>query len=88
MSSPIMPLGDRVVAVKEQAKTKTASGILLPENAKEQPIMARVMAVGDEVKNVKNGDKIVYSEYRATDLKINNKDYLIIKLEDILGIVK
>lgn len=88
MSSPIMPLGDRVVAVKEQAKTKTASGILLPENAKEQPIMAEVIAVGDEVKNVKNGDKIVYSEYRATDLKINNKDYLIIKLEDILGIVK
>ena len=88
MSSPIMPLGDRVVAVKEQAKTKTASGILLPENAKEQPIMAEVIAVGDEVKNVKNGDKIVYSEYRATDLKINDKDYLIIKLEDILGIVK
>ena len=88
MSSPITPLGDRVVAVKEQAKTKTASGILLPENAKEQPIMAEVIAVGDEVKNVKNGDKIVYSEYRATDLKINNKDYLIIKLEDILGIVK
>ena len=88
MSSPIMPLGDRVVAVKEQPKTKTASGILLPENAKEQPIMAEVIAVGDEVKNVKNGDKIVYSEYRATDLKINNKDYLIIKLEDILGIVK
>ncbi len=88
MSSPITPLGDRVVAVKEQAKTKTASGILLPENAKEQPIMAEVIAVGDEVKNVKNGDKIVYSEYRATDLKINNKDYLIIKLEDVLGIVK
>ena len=88
MSSPITPLGDRVVAVKEQPKTKTASGILLPENAKEQPIMAEVIAVGDEVKNVKNGDKIVYSEYRATDLKINNKDYLIIKLEDILGIVK
>ena len=88
MSSPIMPLGDRVVAVKEEAKTKTASGIFLPENAKEQPIMAEVIAVGDEVKNVKNGDKIVYSEYRATDLKINNKDYLIIKLEDVLGIVK
>ena len=88
MSSPIMPLGDRVVAVKKEAKTKTASGIFLPENAKEQPIMAEIVAVGDEVKSLKNGDKIVYSEYRATDLKINNKDYLIIKLEDILGIVK
>lgn len=87
MSSPIMPLGDRVVAVKEQAKTKTASGILLPENAKEQPIMAEVIAIGEKVKNIKMGDKIVYSEYRATDLKINGKDYLIIKLEDILGTI-
>ena len=50
--------------------------------------MAEIIAVGDEVKSLKNGDKIVYSEYRATDLKINNVNYLIIKLEDILGIIK
>lgn len=88
MSSPIMPFGDRVVAIKEQAKTKTASGILLPENAKEKPVMVEVVAVSDEVKGVKKGDKIIYSEYRATDIKINDQDYLIVKSEDILGIVK
>ena len=88
MSSPIMPFGDRVVAIKEQAKTKTASGILLPENAKEKPVMVEVIAVSDEVKGVKKGDKIIYSEYRATDIKINDQDYLIVKSEDILGIVK
>lgn len=88
MSSPITPLGDRVVAIKEEAKTKTASGILLPENAKEQPIMAKIVAIGEEVKGIKVGDKIVYSEYRATELKVDNKDYLIVKLEDILGTLK
>lgn len=88
MSSPIMPFGDRVVAIKEQAKTKTASGILLPENAKEKPVMVEVVAVSDEVKGIKKGDKIIYSEYRATDIKINDQDYLIVKSEDILGIVK
>lgn len=87
MSSPIRPLGDRVVATKEEAKTKTASGILLPENAKEQPIIATVIAIGDDITNIKENDRIVYSEYRATDLKINGKDYLIVKVEDILGII-
>lgn len=88
MSSPIKPLGDRVVAIKEEAKTQTASGILLPEVAKEQPVVAEVVAIGEDIKNIKTGDKIVYTEYRATDLKINNKNYLILKAEDILGIIK
>ncbi len=88
MSSPITPLGDRVVATKEEAKTKTASGILLPESSKEEPIMATVVAVGKDVKEIKSGDKIVYTDYRATNLKINEKDYLVVKVEDILGIIK
>ena len=59
MSTPIQPLGDRVVAVREEAKTQTASGIYLPDNAKEKPVVAEVKAVGGDVKNVKLGDKIV-----------------------------
>ena len=75
MSSPIMPLGDRVVAVKEEAKTKTASGIFLPENAKEQPIMAEIVAVGDEVKSLKNGDKIKkdFADLKKKELQSTNK---------------
>lgn len=87
MSAPIKPLADRVVAVREAAATKTTSGIYLPENAKEKPVMAKVEAVGPDVKGVKPGDKIVYKEYSTTELKINGTEYLIVKEEDILATV-
>lgn len=87
MSSPITPLGDRVVAVREQAQEKTASGLYLPDNAKEKPVMARVVAVGKDVKTVKVDDRIVYKEYSTTELKIDGTEYLIVKEEDILGTV-
>ena len=66
MSTPITPLADRVVAVREEAKTQTASGIYLPDSSKEKPVMAEVKAVGGEVKHVKVGDKIIYKEYSTT----------------------
>ena len=87
MSSPIKPLADRVVAVREEVKTQTASGIYLPENAKEKPVMAIVEAVGPDVKAVKSGDKIIYKEYSTTELKIDDVEYLIVKEEDILATV-
>lgn len=87
MSSPIKPLGDRVVAVREEAQTKTASGLYLPDNAKEKPVLANIVAVGKEVKNVKVGDKILYKEYSTTEIKIDATEYLIVKEEDILGTV-
>jgi chaperonin GroES len=87
MSSPITPLGDRVVAVREQAQEKTASGLYLPDNAKEKPVMARVVAVGKDAKTVKVDDRIVYKEYSTTELKIDGTEYLIVKEEDILGTV-
>lgn len=87
MKTPIKPLGDRVVAVREEAKTQTASGIYLPESSKESPVLATISAVGDDVKSVKVGDKIVYKEYSTTELKINNQEYLIVKEEDILATV-
>lgn len=85
MSSPIKPLGDRVVAVREEAATKTASGLYLPDNAKEKPVVAKVVAVGKDVKNVKTGDKILYKEYSTTEVKVDSAEYLIVKEEDILG---
>jgi len=87
MSAPIKPLAARVVAVREQAQTKTASGIYLPDTAKEKPVVATVEAVGPDVKHVKKGDKIVYKEYSTTELKINGTEYLIINEEDILATV-
>ena len=85
MSVPITPLADRVVAIKEEAQTKTASGLYLPEQAKEKTVVAVVTAVGPEVKHLKVKDKIVYKEYSTTELKINGVEYLIVKEEDILA---
>ena len=87
MVSPIKPLADRVVAVREEAQTKTASGIFLPDNAKEKPVLAKVVAVGPKVADLKVGDKIVYKEYSTTELKIDGVEYLIVKEEDVLATV-
>jgi len=80
----LKPLKDRIVAVVEKPLEKTASGILLGE-AKEKPAYAVVESVGPEVKGVKKGDKIVYKEYSTTDIKMDGKDYIILKEEDVLA---
>ena len=80
----LKPLKDRVVAIVEKPLEKTKSGILLGE-AKEKPAYAVVESVGPEVKSVKRGDKIVYKEYSTTDIKLDDKDYIIVKEEDVLA---
>ena len=69
MDTPIKPLGDRVVAVREEAKTQMASGLYLPDNAKEKPVVAEVKAVGGNVKNVKVGDQILHDSYKFSEVK-------------------
>ena len=85
MSAPIKPLADRVVATREEADSKTASGLYLPDNAKEKPVVAKVEAVGPDVKNIKKGDRIVYKAYSTTELKLDGTEYLIVKEEDVLA---
>ena len=80
----LQPLKDRVVAVVAKPLDKTASGILLGE-AKEKPAYAVVESVGPEVKSVKTGDKIIYKEYSTTEIKLDSKDYIILKEEDVLA---
>ena len=80
----LKPLNDRIVAVVEKPLEKTKSGILLGE-AKEKPAYAVVESVGPEVKSVKKGDKIVYKEYSTTEIKMDEKDYIILKEEDVLA---
>ncbi len=87
MSTPIKPLADRVVAVREEAQTKTASGLYLPDTAKEKPVVAKVVAVGPDVAGVSVDDRIVYKDYSTTELKIDGTEYLIVKEEDILATV-
>lgn len=80
----LKPLSDRIVALKEQPMETTKSGILLGE-AKEAPAYAVVESVGPDVKSVKKGDKIVYKNYSTTDVKLEDKDYIIAKEEDVLA---
>ena len=88
MSVPIQPLADYVVAEQEEAQTKTASGLYLPDNAKEKPKTAKVLAVGKEVKNVKSGDRIIYGGYSNTEVKLDGKEYILIKEENVYATVK
>lgn len=85
MSTPIKPLADRVVAVREAAATKTTSGIYLPDTAKEKPVVATVQAVGPDVKGVKKGDRILHKQYSFDEVKIDGVEYLIIKEEDVIA---
>ena len=82
------PLGDYVVATAEAAETKTASGIYLPDNAAEKPKTAQVVAAGPNATQVKKGDRIIYKTYSTTDVKVEGTEYILVKEEDILAIVK
>jgi len=82
------PLADRIVGRPVEAETKTASGILLADQSKEKTQVAEVTAVGKDVKEVKVGDKIVHSEYGPSRFKQGPDEYLILKEEDVLAVVK
>ena len=97
MSDNIRPLADYVVAQAEEAASKTASGLYLPDNAKEKPKTAKVVAVGlgkvgDDNERipmtVKVGDRIIYKSYSTTDVKVGGTEYIIVKEEDVLATVK
>ena len=88
MSIGIEPLGEMVLVELEQAAEKTASGLMLPEAAREKMNVGTVVAAGPESENVKAGDKIVYKKYAGTELSWGNTDYLLIKSEDLQAKVK
>ena len=91
MKLNIKPLADRVLLEPMEAETKTASGIIIPDNAKEKPQQATVVAVGigtkDNPMTVKVGDTVLYGKYSGTELKFEGKDYLIMSEKDILAII-
>lgn len=88
MSVPIQPLADYIVAQTEQAETKTASGLYIPGGAQEKPKVAKVVAVGRAVQQIKVGDRIIYENYANTDVKVGNEDYLLVREDKILATVK
>lgn len=97
MSTPLKPLADYVVAVAEEAENKTASGLYIPDSAKEKPKIAKVIAVGpgkvgDDNERIpvslKVGDRIIYKSYSTTDVKVEGTEYILVKEEDVLATVK
>jgi|TARA_A200000113_G_scaffold217381_1_gene223738 chaperonin GroES len=87
----IKPLADRVLVEPLEAETKTASGIIIPDTAKEKPQKGNVVAVGAGTKDnpitVKVGQTVLYGKYSGTELKLDGNDYLIMRESDILAIV-
>jgi len=86
----LKPLGDRVIVESLEAEEKTASGIFIPDTAKEKPQAGKVLAVGpgkkDEPMEVKVGDSVLYGKYSGTEVTLDNKKYLIMHQVDILAI--
>lgn len=87
MSIKVHPLADYVVAQAEQVKTKTASGLYLPEKSTEKPKVATIVAVGKDATQVKVGDRIIYKSYSPTEVKVDGEEFLLVKEEDILATV-
>jgi len=94
--STVKPLGDRVFVKVSAAEERTAGGILLPDNVKEKPQIGEIVATGPGKRNddgsrseleVKIGDKVLYSKYAGTDIKLGNEEYVLLSEKDILAVV-
>jgi chaperonin GroES len=93
----LRPLADRVIVERAEAEEKTAGGILLPESAKDKPKEGRIMAVGDgktlengdrQKMTVKVGDRVLFSSYAGTEVKVDGEEYLIMNEDDVLAVVE
>ena len=87
----LKPLADRVLIEPAPAEEKTASGIIIPDTAKEKPLQGTVVAAGpgkkDEPMTVKKNDKVLYGQYSGTEIKLDGKTYLIMRESDVYGII-
>jgi chaperonin GroES len=93
----LRPMQDRIIVKRVDEETKTAGGIFIPDTAKEKPQQGEVVAVGNGKKNdegkvtpldVKVGDKVLFGKYAGTEIKLEGLDYLIMREDDILGVVE
>lgn len=91
----LKPIGDKLVIEMVEVEEKTSSGIVLPISAKEAPSVAKVLAIGDEILKdedkkdlIKVGDKIIFSKYAGTEVKLDKKEYIVVKIADVLAVVE
>ncbi len=97
MSKLLRPLNDRILLERLEAEQKTAGGILIPDNAKEKPVEGKVVAVGNgkilengsrQSMSVKAGDKVIFGKWSGSEVKIDGKEYLLVKEDEILAVVE
>jgi len=98
MAINVKPIGDKILVKRADAQEKTDSGIYLPESAKDKPKEGKVIAVGQGILNkdtgkympftVKKGDRIIFTSYSGTEIKLDGTDYLIMSEDDILGVIE
>ncbi|APW64894.1 MAG: co-chaperone GroES [Poseidonibacter sp.] len=81
------PLGKRVLVQRTEVESKTASGIILVDSAKEKPNTAEVKAIGGEITEIKVGDTIVFEQFRGTEFTLDGVDYLVLEQENIIGVM-
>ena len=93
----IKPLNDRILVQRLEAEGKTAGGIIIPDTAKEKPNQGKVIAVGEGAKDkdgkrvpiqLKKGDRILFSSYAGTDLKLQGEEFIILREDDVYGIIE
>ncbi len=82
------PLGDRLLVERVEEATTTASGIIIPDNAKEKPSRGKVLAIGSDVEDINVDDIVVFGKYAGTDLILDDNEYLVLEVSDVLGIIK
>jgi chaperonin GroES len=97
MASKLKPLGDKILLKRVEAESKTKSGIVLPETAKEKPKRGTVIAIGDgkllddgtRAKfQVKKGDEVIFASYAGTEVKIDNEEFLILSEDEVLAVIE
>jgi chaperonin GroES len=97
MTTKVRPLHDRVIVRRLDEEEKSAGGIIIPDTAKEKPIQGEVIAVGKgkilengEVRSldVKKGDRVIFSKYAGTEIKLDGHEYLMMREDDILGVIE
>lgn len=84
------PLEKRVVLERIEEETKTSSGIIIPDNAKEKPLIGVVKAISKKIEkdcDFKVGDSVVFDKYKGSDIKIDGKEYIVLEAEDLLGVI-
>lgn len=82
------PLGNRVLVQRTDDATTTASGIIIPDNAKEKPSQGKIIAVGNDVEEISVDDTVVFGKYSGNELTFDGAEYLVMDADDIFGIIK